>query len=237
MAEFKSFLNVRIIRDSAKGKLWLCRDQFIAKTISCYHLEYLQPAPTSLSPAELTKYDGEARPDQIIGYQSRVGSIQYIASTARPDVAFTASKLTEFLTNPSPAHQAEAHRALAYLDSTRYVAIEYSRPLPPPQTLVFKSASDASLADDPEDWVPWKPQMILILKAKAFFRFLEGSPAKEGKSSEEQQKEEREEMKASATTLGSLSIKVQASDPWREIPRRKKYGIVCLSYTTRVQLV
>ncbi|ODQ68897.1 hypothetical protein LIPSTDRAFT_7360 [Lipomyces starkeyi NRRL Y-11557] len=37
--------------------------------------------------------------------------------------------------------------------------------------------------------------------------------AKEGKSPEEQQKEEREEMKASATIMGSLSIKVQAQIP------------------------
>ncbi|KAJ8103691.1 hypothetical protein POJ06DRAFT_176068, partial [Lipomyces tetrasporus] len=46
--------------------------------------------------------------------------------------------------------------------------------------------------DGAEDWVP---------------------PAKGGKSPEEQQKEEREEMKASATIMGSLSIKVQAQIP------------------------
>ncbi|KAJ8102342.1 hypothetical protein POJ06DRAFT_280822 [Lipomyces tetrasporus] len=43
-----------------------------------------------------------------------------------------------------------------------------------------------------EDWVP---------------------PAKEGKNPEEQQKDEREEMKASATIMGSLSIKVQPQIP------------------------
>ncbi|KAK9492602.1 hypothetical protein V1508DRAFT_432905 [Lipomyces doorenjongii] len=55
--------------------------------------------------------------------------------------------------------------------------------------------------------------MTLILKGKVFFRFLEGSPAKEGKSPEQQQQEEREEMKASATIMGSLSIKVKAQIP------------------------
>ncbi|ODQ70273.1 hypothetical protein LIPSTDRAFT_75309, partial [Lipomyces starkeyi NRRL Y-11557] len=46
--------------------------------------------------------------------------------------------------------------------------------------------------DGVEDWVPWKRQMTLILKGKGFFKILEGSPAKEGKSPEELQKEERE---------------------------------------------
>ncbi|KAK9311930.1 hypothetical protein V1522DRAFT_394921 [Lipomyces starkeyi] len=64
-----------------------------------------------------------------------------------------------------------------------------------------------------EDWVPWKRQMTLILKCQGFYKFLEGSPAKEGKSPQEQQKEEQEEMKASATVMGSLSIKVQAQIP------------------------
>ncbi|KAK9317039.1 hypothetical protein V1522DRAFT_389846 [Lipomyces starkeyi] len=64
-----------------------------------------------------------------------------------------------------------------------------------------------------EDWVPWKRQMTLILKGKCFYRFLEGSPVKEGKSLAEQQKDEQDEMKASATIMGSLSIKVQAQIP------------------------
>ncbi|KAK9238038.1 hypothetical protein V1525DRAFT_432202 [Lipomyces kononenkoae] len=55
-----------------------------------------------------------------------------------------------------------------------------------------------------EDWVPWKRQMTLILKGPGFFKFLEGSPSKEGRSPVEQQKDE-----PSATIMGSLSINAQ----------------------------
>ncbi|KAK9350495.1 hypothetical protein V1523DRAFT_399182 [Lipomyces doorenjongii] len=67
--------------------------------------------------------------------------------------------------------------------------------------------------DRAEDRVPCKRQITFILKGKGFYKFLEGGPAKEKKSPEEQQKEKQEEMKASATIIGSLNIKVQGQIP------------------------
>jgi hypothetical protein len=98
----------------------------------------------------LTKYEGQATPNQIKAYQRRVGSITYPAATIRPDIAYAASKLAEFMQNPSPAHLAEANRTIMYLYDTQYLAIEYSATTPyglPQQ--VLKAASDASFADDP----------------------------------------------------------------------------------------
>ncbi|KAK9235376.1 hypothetical protein V1525DRAFT_390508 [Lipomyces kononenkoae] len=79
-----------------------------------------------MSFTELIKYDGLATPDQIIAYPSKGDSLQYLASVARPDIAFTARKLAEFLAYLSPLHLAETHRALSYLNGTKYLAIEYS---------------------------------------------------------------------------------------------------------------
>jgi hypothetical protein len=50
--------------------------------------------------------------------------------------------------NPSPAHLAEAHRVIAYLYMTRYLAIEYSAVSPNQNTKTLRIASDASFADD-----------------------------------------------------------------------------------------
>jgi len=54
--------------------------------------------------------------------------------------------------NPSQAHLAEVHQVIAYLNATRYLAIEYSNINPyetdQTQTQVLKIAADASFADD-----------------------------------------------------------------------------------------
>lgn len=50
--------------------------------------------------------------------------------------------------NPSPAHQAEATRALAYMTGTKTYAIEFGPPTDA-ESPVFFGASDAAFADDP----------------------------------------------------------------------------------------
>ena len=68
----------------------------------------------------------QATPQQILGYQGKVGSINYATVQTRPDAARAASHLAEFATNPSQQHQDAADQTILYLDRTRYFAIEYS---------------------------------------------------------------------------------------------------------------
>ena len=51
----------------------------------------------------------------------------YIANITRPDIAITISKLSKFLYNPSPIHNAATTRAIAYLYQTKTLAIKYSK--------------------------------------------------------------------------------------------------------------
>ncbi|RMZ74711.1 hypothetical protein DV736_g6719, partial [Chaetothyriales sp. CBS 134916] len=144
LPEFTSFLSTRVVRDRKQKKLWICMDQYLEKLLTLYELEYHKLSDTPLSTQELVPFDGEATPSQIKAYQRRIGSIIYPASTVRPDVAFGASKLAEFMMNPSPSHLAEANRMITYLYKTRYQAIEYSA-----VTMDnLEAASDASFADD-----------------------------------------------------------------------------------------
>jgi len=70
----------------------------------------------------------------------------YAANIARPDVARTASKLSEFSRNPSPIHNAAATRAIAYLYQTKTLAIEYLKENI--MNHIFARASNASFRDD-----------------------------------------------------------------------------------------
>lgn len=148
--EFNQFLNIRIIRDRPNKRLYLCQDQYIEKLVSQFNQEYAKLPFTPLSNQDLKPYEGNATPGEINAYQVRIGSIIYPATTLRPDIAFAATKLAEFMQNPSPAHLAEVHRVIAYLNATRYLAIEYTNltPYETVQPQVLKIAADASFADD-----------------------------------------------------------------------------------------
>lgn len=94
---------------------------------------------------ELIKNENSASLQEIYAYQQRIGSINFAAVTTRPDIAFAASKLSEFLINPSSDHLRAATHVLEYLKNTRTLSIEYNGNTP--LRTVFLSASDASYAD------------------------------------------------------------------------------------------
>src|ERR1700761_5721052 len=71
-------------------------------------------------------FEGQATIQQITEMQEKVGSILYAAVVSRPDIAFAASQLSQFATNPSPEHLRYANRVLSYLQTTQYYAIEFS---------------------------------------------------------------------------------------------------------------
>jgi transposase InsO family protein len=68
--------------------------------------------------------------DEHNRYRSLVGSIQYVANTARPDVAFAAGYLGRFSSAPLQGHWRAGLRVLAYLASTREMGLHFDAAAP-----------------------------------------------------------------------------------------------------------
>ncbi|CAI7839284.1 unnamed protein product [Closterium sp. NIES-53] len=75
--------------------------------------------------ATLTFDVEEAQERQEEEYRQKVGSLQFAATTTRPDIAFAYSKLGSGLTVRSDQHWREVDRCLAYLANTRDTAVEF----------------------------------------------------------------------------------------------------------------
>ena len=97
---------------------------------------------------DFTPYSGNMSLQQTHLYQQMVESILYAAVITRPDVVKTASKLSEFLQNPSPCHHAAADQVISYLYSTKGLVIEFSTDTD--KANIFACSSDAAFADDKE---------------------------------------------------------------------------------------
>lgn len=151
LGELQWFLGIRIQRDRPSRKLFLCQDSYIDKLIAKFNVDItLKPPSTPLSYSiNLQKNLGQASPADTHSYQQKVGSINFSATITRPDISFHASKLSEFLTNPSSDHIDSANRLLRYLASTKHYAIEYDGEVIDPKS-IFLASSDAAFADNPE---------------------------------------------------------------------------------------
>ena len=82
---------------------------------------------------------------QIYTYQQHIGLLIFIATTTRPDVLFTTTKLAQFLTNPLPLYLGAANYLLLYLYNSKHLAIKFSESKIDP---IFLLSSDAAFTND-----------------------------------------------------------------------------------------
>jgi hypothetical protein len=141
--ELQWFLGIRIIRDRERKLIWLCQSAYIDKIATL--AKSSQPDSTPMAREELLPYAGRASYSEINLYQRKIGSLLYAAVTTRPDIAFATSRLSRFLTNPSPQHHIAADRVLLYLKRYKNLGLQLGG------GDNFVVASDASFADNTID--------------------------------------------------------------------------------------
>jgi hypothetical protein len=59
-------------------------------------------------------------------YSQIIGSLMYLASATRPDIAYAVSKLSWFVSNPGSEHWCALERVMRYLVGTMNYGIHYS---------------------------------------------------------------------------------------------------------------
>ncbi|CCE30649.1 uncharacterized protein CPUR_04498 [Claviceps purpurea 20.1] len=145
--EANFFLGIQLFRDRKNRKVYLSHEVLISKVGDKFNQTARATFPAIPIPAvEYRKYDAVADKATIKKYQEKIGSILYTAIMIRPDVAFAASKLSQFLTNPGPEHMRAADQVIRYLVLTKHLALCFGGV---GEMRAIQIASDASCADDP----------------------------------------------------------------------------------------
>ena len=116
----------------------------------CFQLNItaVNPACILMNAEDYVKYDEKISFQQIHLYQKKIESILYVLMITRSDVVKTASKLSEFLQNPSFCHHAAANQVIFYLYRMKSLAIKFSANID--EADIFACSSDAAFADDKE---------------------------------------------------------------------------------------
>jgi hypothetical protein len=129
LGPIRQFLGLEIERDRENRILYIHQSRYIHNLLTTYGLSqcngHWTPQPTN---HRLRKLDDTGKPLDANGkqkYQSIVGSLNWLMSGTRPDIAFTVSMLSKFLSAPSVEHLAAATYTLRYLRNTSDLAIQY----------------------------------------------------------------------------------------------------------------
>ena len=118
------FVGLNIDRDRGNRKLYLSCPSFIEKLLAKFQMSQCHPLTvpadphTRLSKAMAPQTPVERDRMQKVPFRMLVGSLMYIATTFRPDIAFAVNVVARFCQNPGNAHWQAAKRIARYLAGT-----------------------------------------------------------------------------------------------------------------------
>jgi hypothetical protein len=123
-------LGIRITRDRLAQTIKLDHEIQINKSLKSFHMSECNPATSPTEVRKLTLQDcptSKEEQDEMmkVPYKSLIGSLQYIALSTRPDIAYAVNQLSRYLSNPGQAHWQAGKRVLRYLKGTAKSSLVY----------------------------------------------------------------------------------------------------------------
>ncbi|MBC7870646.1 MAG: DDE-type integrase/transposase/recombinase [Chitinophagaceae bacterium] len=149
LGEVKFYLGMKIERDRKSRTIYLSQMSFAEATLSRFGMSQCKPLGTPMAVGKLSKRtESESSCDET-EYQSILGSLMYLSTTTRPDLAYALGKLSRYSHNPSQAHMKALKHVLRYLSGTKDMRLCLGGDS---DTTQIKCYVDASYADDPDDF-------------------------------------------------------------------------------------
>ena len=124
----KRFLGLDVYRPTPTGPVFLSQSTYVRKILHRFGMQNCNPAKTPFTDThQLHKRREDENPADIQPYSEMVGSISCLTYT-RSDLGFAVSKLSQYLSNPSTTHMAEAKHVLRYIKGTLDLGQFFSTP-------------------------------------------------------------------------------------------------------------
>lgn len=143
MGEPTYFLGLHIDRDSATGSIHLGQRQYVATLLKRFGMQDANPVRLPIGAGTRLRKEGEALPNDLKEtYQELVGSLLYLSTCTRPDIAFVTGTLSRFMAAPTVEHLSAAKTVLRYLKGTANLSLHYGNTQP------LQGYSDADYASD-----------------------------------------------------------------------------------------
>ena len=142
MGELHYCLGVTIEQDHANDCIWMHQQQYVHRILNRYGLGEAKMYATPIDTCtHLKKRDNNLEEGvDPLTYQSKVGSLMYVAVATRPDISYAVGLVSKYNSNPSRAHPNAVKRIFQYLKFTS----DYS--------LRLRKSDDELIAYSDTDW-------------------------------------------------------------------------------------
>ena len=119
LGKLSYFLGMSIIQNKEENKIWMGQPMYTEKILTKMDMDNCKPVKTPVDPGNrLVKATEDKDVLDQQSYQSLVGSLVYLATCTRPDIAYAVGTLARFGSKPNQSHWTAAKRVLRYLKGT-----------------------------------------------------------------------------------------------------------------------
>jgi hypothetical protein len=120
LGPISTFLGIEITRDRPNRSIRLSQEAYIKKILNRFNkpikdTKAISPIPLGV---KLEPNPDTASPEEINQYQQEIGSINYLMTKTRPDLAYSIGLLSRFMANPSLLHRKALDHLWKYLGYT-----------------------------------------------------------------------------------------------------------------------
>ena len=146
MGKLHHFLGVKIVY-LRKKKIWIGQQTYSIEILKKFQMENSKPVSTPTEPG--TKLIKASKESQLVDqetYQSAVGSLLYLSTRTRPDIAYAVSSVARYCSQPTLQHWIAVKRIFRYLNGTLDYGLIYE-----PSDKAMCGYSDADWAGDCDD--------------------------------------------------------------------------------------
>jgi len=122
------FLGVEVFNNTSTGKIWVGQPLYTERVLERFGMEFSKPTSTPASPD--TKLQKKAADGVMVSqklYQAAVGTLLYLSTKTRPDIAFAVSNVARFCAEPTEEHWSAVKRIFRYLRGTKNMGLLYDR--------------------------------------------------------------------------------------------------------------
>ena len=127
LGKLHHFLGMKVIQDDVSGDVWIGQDAYVGKVLERFGM---QDAKSVVTPVDASSKLVKAAEDDVMFdkgvYQSAVGSLLYLSTGTRPDIAFAVGNVARFSANSTKRHWTGVKRILRYLKGTSDLGLHYS---------------------------------------------------------------------------------------------------------------
>lgn len=124
LGSLRYFLGLEIQR-TIEGIL-VTQTKYVCDLLSKYGMIGAKPCASPISLHPPTTDDTPCSQEDVQSYQTIIGSLHYL-TFSRPDIAFSVSKLSQFMHLPSHSHLVAAKRILRYSCGNTFIRFEFQK--------------------------------------------------------------------------------------------------------------